>query len=107
VYAAVENQHGRLAQELKHSTDLLSASEDEADRLVAVLQHAAANVVPEWAKSETSVRRAETLRRRADRAREVRDHIVAAAGALAVIAEEIAVLNQDREPAIPASLMWA
>jgi hypothetical protein len=43
------------------------------------------------------VRRAEALRRRADRARKVRNHIIAAAGALAAIAEEVALLNQDRE----------
>jgi len=94
--AAAENQHRRLCQALEHSTDLLSASEAQADRLVAALQHAAAGMAPEWAKTEASVRRAEALQRRADRAQEVRDHIVAAAGALAAIAEETALLNQDR-----------
>jgi len=102
LYAAVENQQRRLSQALEHSTDLLSASEDQADRLVAALQHAAARVAPEWVQTEASVRRAEVLQRRADRAKEVRNHIVAAAGALAAIAEEIALLNQDREPAVPA-----
>jgi len=96
LYAAVENQQIRLSQALEHSTDLLSASEEQADRLVASLQHAAAGTAPEWAKTETSVRRAEELQRRADRAKEVHDHIVAAAAALAAIAEETALLNQDR-----------
>jgi hypothetical protein len=93
----VESQHRRLSQALEHSTDLLAASEEQADRLVAALQHAAAGVAPEWARTEASVRRAEDLQRRADRAKEVRDHIVAAAGALAAIAEEIALLHQHRE----------
>jgi hypothetical protein len=94
LYAAAENQQRRLSQALEHSADLLSASEEQADRLVAALQHAAAGMAPEWAKTEASVRNAEELQRRADRASEVRDHIVAAAGALAAIAEEIASLNQ-------------
>ena len=97
LYAAVECQQGRLSQVLGHSTDLLSASEDQADRLVTALRHAAARVAPEWAKTEDSVRRAEALQRRADRAREVRDHIVAAAAAVAAIAEEVALLSQHRE----------
>jgi len=95
--AAAESEQRRLSQALEHSTDLLSASEDQADRLVAALQHAAAGVAPEWAKTESSVRRAEAMQRRADRAQEVRNHIVAAAGALAAIAEEVALLNQGRE----------
>ena len=41
------------------------------------------------------MRRAEALQRRADRAKEVRNHIVAAAGALAAIAEEVALLSLD------------
>ena len=94
--AGVENQQRHLSQALKRSTDLLSTSEEQADRLVAALQHAAARVAPERAKTEASVRRAEVLRGRADRAEAVRNHIVAAAGALAAIAEEIALLNQGR-----------
>jgi hypothetical protein len=97
LYAAVESQQGRLSQALEHSTDLLSASEEQADRLVAALQHAAARVAPVWVKTEASVRRAEALQHRADRAKEVRNHIVAAAGAMAAIAEEVALLNQHRE----------
>ena len=93
MYAAVDSQQGRLSQALEQSADLLSASEEQADRLVAVLEHAAARVAPEWAKTEASVRRAETLRHGAARARELRNGIVAAAAALVVIAEEIAGIH--------------
>jgi len=97
LYAAVDNQQRRLAQALEHSTDLLSASEEQADRLVAALQHAAANVAPEWAKTGASAQRAEALRHQAEHAKEVRSRIVAAAGALAAIAEEVAMLQEHRE----------
>jgi hypothetical protein len=106
LYAAAESQHRRLSQALEHSTDLLSASEEQADRLAAALQHAAAEVAPEWAKTEASVRRAEALRRWADRAKEVRDHIVAAAGTLAAIAEEVALVNQGRESGREEAVDW-
>ena len=53
--------------------------------------------LPSSAKTEASVRGAETLQRRADHAKEVRDHIMAAAGALAAIAQEVVLLNHDRE----------
>jgi hypothetical protein len=97
MYATVESQQGRLSQAQGQSTDLLSASEDQADRLVAVLEHAAARVAPEWVKTEDSVRRAETLQHRAERARELRNGIVAAKAALAVIAEEIAGIHLGLE----------
>jgi hypothetical protein len=106
LYAAAENQHRRLSQALAHSADLLSASEEQADRLVAALQHAAAGVAPEWARTEASVRRAEELQRRADRARQVHNHIVAAAGALTAIAEEVALLNQVRETGREKAVDW-
>jgi hypothetical protein len=106
LYATVESQQRRLSQALEHSTDLLAASEDQAGRLAAAFQHAAARVAPEWARTEASVRRAEALRRRADRAKEVRDHIVAAAGVLAAIAEEVALLNQDRETGHEKAADW-
>jgi len=93
MYAAVESQQGRLSQALGQSADLLSASADQAGRLVAVLEYAAARVAPEWVKTEASVRRAETLQHRAERARELRNGIVAAEAALAVIAEEIAGIH--------------
>ncbi len=92
LHVAVESQQRLLSQALEHSTDLLSTSEEQADRLVAALQRAADGAAPEWAKTEASVRRAEALQRRADRAKEVRNHIVATAGALAAIAEEVALL---------------
>ena len=94
--AAVEDQQRRLSQALEHSTDLLSACEDQADRLLAALQHAAAGAVPERTKTEDSARRAEALQHWAGRAEEVRNHIVAAAASLAAIAEEVALLGQDR-----------
>jgi hypothetical protein len=106
LYAAVESQQQRLAQALEHSTDLLAASEDQADRLAAALEHAAARVAPERATTEASVRRAEALQRRAGRAREVRNHIVAAAGTLAAIAEEIALLRQDRDTGLEKAVDW-
>jgi len=101
LYATVKNQQRRLSQALEQSTDLLSATEDQAGRLVVALQHAAATVAPEWVKTQASARRAETLQRRADRAKELRNHIVAAAGAFAAIAEEAALLDQDRETRRP------
>lgn len=93
LYASVESQQRSLFQALAQSTDLLSSSKEQADRLVVALEHAAARVAPEWAKTEASVRRAEILQRRAERARELRNGIVAAAAALAAIAEEIAAIH--------------
>jgi len=62
-----------------------------------VLEHAADRVAPEWARTEEAVRREEALRRQAERAKEWSDGIVAAAGALAVIAHEVALAGQDLE----------
>jgi hypothetical protein len=95
LYASVESQQRRLSQVLGHSGDLLSASEDQAGRFVAVLEHAAAEVAPEWARTRACERRAEALQRQAERAKELRKGIVAAAGALAAIAEEVALVSQD------------
>jgi len=106
LYATVENQQRRLAQTLEHSTGLLAASEDQADRLAAALQHAATRVAPERVKTEASARRAEALQRRADRAKEVRNHIIAAAATLAAVAEEIALLSQDREAGHEQAVDW-
>jgi len=106
LYAALDNQQQRLSQALEHSTDLLAASEDQAGHLAAALQHAAARVVPEWVTTEVSARRTEALQRRADRAKKVRDHIVAAAGALAAIAAEVALLNQDRDTGLEEAVGW-
>src|SRR5579872_1790789 len=55
LYSAIGNQKRRLSQALEHSTDLLSASEEQADRLVAVLQHAATRVTPERLTTVASV----------------------------------------------------
>ncbi len=95
LYVFVENQQRRLCQALAQSTDLLSASEDQAERLVAVLEEAAATVAPERAKTRASAQRAEALQRHAERAKQLRDGIVAAAASLAAVAEEVALINQD------------
>jgi hypothetical protein len=97
LYASVESQQRRLSQALEYSGDLLSASKDQADRFVAVLEHAAAEVAPEWAKTGAPVRREEALQRQVERAKEWRKRIVAAAGALAAIAGEVALHGQDQE----------
>ena len=97
LYASVQGQHRRLSQALERSADLLAASQEQADRLVAVLEHAAANLAPDWARTQAAAQSAETLQRRAERAKELRTGIVAAAGALAAIAEEVAAAGQDLE----------
>ncbi len=97
LYASVESQQRRLSQVLEHSADLVSASEDQADRFVAVLEHAADRVAPEWAKTGASVRRAEALQRQVEHVKELRNGIAAAAGALAAIAEEVALAGKDLE----------
>jgi hypothetical protein len=95
LYASVQGQHRRLCQALEHSADLLAATQEQAGRLVAVLEHVAANVAPDWASTQAAAQSAETLQRRADRAKELRTGIIAAAGTLAAIAEEVAVAGQD------------
>jgi hypothetical protein len=97
LYACVENQQRRLSQALERSADLLSASHEQAERFVAALEHAAAKVAPEWARTRDAVQREEALHRRAERAKELRNGIVAAAGALAAIAQEVALAGQDLE----------
>ena len=61
----------------------------QADRLVAALERG------EWAKTRASAPSAETVQHKVERARELRKAIVAAAAALAAIAEEIAWIDQD------------
>ena len=97
LYALVESQQVRLSQALENSADLVSASQDQAERFVAALQHAAARIAPEWAKTGAAVRREQTLQRQAERAKEWSDGIMAAAEALAAIAHEVAVAGQDLE----------
>lgn len=97
LYASVESQQRRLSQTLEHSADLLASCGDQADRFVAVLDHAAAKVAPEWAKTGDSVRCAEVLQRQGECAKELRTRIVAAAGAVAAIAGEVALLGQNLE----------
>jgi len=95
LHAAVKNQQERLSRSLERSTGLLSVSEDQADRFVAVLEHAATRIAPEWDRATGSVRSAEVLQRRLERAKQLRTGIVAAAAALAAIAEEVALVSQD------------
>jgi hypothetical protein len=95
LYASVDNQQRRLSQALERSADLLSASQEQAERFVAALEHAAAKIAPEWARTTDAVQREEVLQRRAERAKELRDGIVAAAGALAAIAEEVTLASQE------------
>jgi len=97
LYASVESQQRRLSQALEQSGDLLSASKDQADRFVAVLEHAAARVAPEWAKTGASVQREQALQCQVERVKEWRSGIVAAAGALAAVTEEVALAGQDLE----------
>jgi hypothetical protein len=97
LYASVESQQGRLSQALEQSGDLLSASKDQADRFVAVLEYAAARVAPEWARTGASVRREQALQCQVERVKEWRAGIAAAAGALAAVAEEVALAGQDLE----------
>jgi len=94
LYAAVDHQQERLSQALGRSTDLLSASEEQADRLVAGLEDAAGRIAPERARTTASARSSEGLRRRLERAKELRSGIVAAAAGLAAMAEEVALVHQ-------------
>jgi hypothetical protein len=97
LYASADSQQRRLSQVLEHSSDLLAASGDQADRFVAVLEYAATKVAPEWARTGASVRSAEALQRQVERAKELRKGIVAAAGAVAAMAGEVALIGQDLE----------
>jgi hypothetical protein len=74
----------RLSRSLGHSTDLLSASAEQADLLVTELERR------QSARTGPPTSNAEIMRHKVERARELRKAIVAAAAALAVITEEIA-----------------
>jgi hypothetical protein len=93
LYACVDNQQRRLSKALERSADLLSASQEQAERFVVALEHAAANVAPAWARTRDAAEREDALQRRAERAKELRNGIVAAAGALAAIAQEVALAS--------------
>ena len=97
LYALVESQQIRLSRVLEYSADLMSASQDQAERFVAVLEHAAARVAPEWAKTRAAVRREEALQRQAERAKKWSSGIAAAAEALGAIAREVVLAGQDLE----------
>jgi hypothetical protein len=91
VRASVQGQQMRLSESLRHSTDLLSASADQADRLVAALERR------QWASAGATAQSADSVRHKVERARELRKAIAAAAAALAVMAEEMAWIHQDQE----------
>jgi hypothetical protein len=95
VGASVQGQQMRLSQSLRQSTDLLSASADQADRLVAGLERG------QRATAAAPAQGAESMRRKVERAKEVRKAIAAAASALAVTAEEITWIHQDLETRHP------
>ena len=78
------DQQSRLSRSLGHSTELLSASAEQADLLVTEMERG------QPVRTGTSRSGAEIVREKVQRARELRKAIVAAAAALAVIAEEIA-----------------
>ncbi len=75
--------------------------EEQADRRVAGLKHAATHGALERVKTRASAQRAEALQLQLDRAKELRKGIIAAAAALAAIAEEIAWINQDLQSRHP------
>ena len=87
--AAANGQQRRLSQSPRYSTDLLSAGADQDGRLVAALERG------EWAKTRASAPSAATVQHKVERARELRKAILADAAALAAIAEEIALMDQD------------
>ncbi len=101
LYASVQNQQRRLSQALEHSADLLSVSQEQAERFVAVLEHAAAKVAPEWARTRAAVQSAEDLQRRVERVKEWRNELVATAGALAAIAPEVPLAGRGLEHRSP------
>ena len=79
----------RLSRALSHSKDLLSASAEQADRLVTELERRRS------AQDGASVPSAEIVQHKVERARELRKVIAAAAAALAVITEEIAAIHLE------------
>ena len=87
--AAARGEQMRLSRSLSHSTDLLSASAEQADRLVTELKRG------QSARTGASASIAEIVQHKVERARELRKAIAAAAAALAVIAEEIAAIQLE------------
>ena len=73
-------------------TDLLSASAEQADRLVTELERG------QSARTGASTPIAEIVQHKVERARELRKAIAAAAAALAVITEEIAAIHPAARP---------
>jgi hypothetical protein len=86
---AARGEQMRLSRSLSHSTDLLSASAEQADRLVTELERG------QSARTGASAPSAEIVQYKVERARELRKAIAAAAAALAVITEEIAAIHLE------------
>lgn len=89
--ASVNGQQTRLSRSVAHSAELLSASAEQADHLMAELGRG------EGATTGAAARSAEIMQHEVERAKDLRNAISAAAAGLAVIAEEIAWIHQDRE----------
>ena len=87
--AAARGEQMRLSRSLSHSTDLLSASAEQADRLVTELERG------QSARAGGPAPSAEIVQHKVERARELRKAIAAAAAALAVITEEIAAIHLE------------
>ena len=97
LYASVESQQRRLSQALEQSGDLLSATRTRPISSRAVLEHAAAERT-ECGKDQAHLCGANRLCNAiGDTVKEWRSGIVAAAGALAVVAGEVALAGQDLE----------
>ena len=86
----------RLSRSVSHSADLLSAGAEQADRLVTELERG------QSAGTGASAPSSEIVQHKLERARELREAIVAGAAALAVITEEIAGISLEtgREKAV-------
>jgi hypothetical protein len=79
----------RVSRTLRHSRELLTASAEQADRLVTELERERS------ARTGASGPDAEIVQRKVERARDLRKAIAAAAAALAVITEEIAEVHLE------------
>ena len=87
--ATAKGERMHLSRALSHSRDLLSASAEQADRLVTELERRRS------ARTGASVPSAEIVQHKVERARELRKAIAAAAAALAVITEEIVAIHLE------------
>lgn len=84
--ASAQAQRNRLAQEMEWSSDLMADSAEHVNDREATLRRA---------KIRASAQTARGLQRQLEQARRLREQIVAAAGALAMIEEELAWVHRD------------